>query len=172
MESVSGEDAGETETISAQSLYATLGLSPEDVDALAQIPESEISVETLPNLIIQLKAKRANKISAATDTDYRNKPRISQEKPDTPESRTGDRRRSPLSSGSRRSGSYDHEHYGKGEGHRSTGERRDARYRMSSHERQSGDDVAIETEVTDVPTEFPHECSLCKCVVNSIKVVS
>ncbi|KAA0716297.1 Matrin-3 [Triplophysa tibetana] len=169
MESVGGEDVVESETINVQSLYTTLGLSPEDVDALAQIPESEISVETLPYLIMQLKAKRANKISAATDTDYRNKPRISQEKPDTPESRTGDRRRSPPSSSSRRSGSYDHEHYGKGEGHRSTGEKSDSRYRMSSHERQSGDDVAVEAEVAGGPTEFPTKCSLCKCVVNSIK---
>lgn len=162
MEPLASEDAGETETISSQSLYATLGLSPEDVDALAKIPESEISVETLPFLIMKLKGKRANKTAVATDTDQRYK------KQDTPE-----KRKSPLSSSSRRTGSHDHEHHGKGEGRRSgersTGGRRDSRHR-SSHEKQSGDDVAVEPEVGD-PTVFPHECSLCKCVLNSIKVV-
>lgn len=162
MESLASEDAGETEPISTQSLYATLGLSPEDVDALAKIPESEISVETLPYLIMELKGKRANKTAATTDTEHRHKPRTSQEKQDTPE-----KRKSPLSSSSRRPGSHDHEHHGKEEGHRSTGGRRDSRHR-SSREKQSGDDVAVETEVGD-PTVFPHECSQCKCVLNSIK---
>ncbi|KAI2664046.1 Matrin-3 [Labeo rohita] len=172
-----GEDTGEAETISAQSLYATLGLSSEDVDALAQIPESEISVETLPYLIMQLKAKRANKESASADTDYRDKSRISQDKLSTPERCAGDRRRSPLSSSSaRRSrshGSHEHEHHGKGEGHRKveryTGGRRDLGYRKSSREKQSGDHVAVETEPDVNPTVFPHKCSLCKCVLNSIK---
>ncbi|KAL0192026.1 hypothetical protein M9458_010322, partial [Cirrhinus mrigala] len=131
-----GEDAGEAETISAQSLYATLGLSSEDVDALAQIPESEISVETLPYLIMQLKAKRANKESATADTDYRDKSKISQDKLSTPERCAGDRRRSPFH------GSHEHEHHGKGEGHRKveryTGGRRDLGYR-------NGDHVALET---------------------------
>lgn len=36
-------------------LFASLGLSPSDLDALAQVPEENISVETLPNLIMQLK---------------------------------------------------------------------------------------------------------------------
>ncbi|XP_073696367.1 uncharacterized protein [Garra rufa] len=167
MDGGAGEDTGEGETISSQSLYATLGLSSEDVDALAQIPESEISVETLPYLIMQLKSKRGDKESAGADTDYRDKSRISQDKLSTPEKCTGDRRRSPLSSGSaRRSGS--HEHRGKGEGHRKveryTGGRKDLGYRKSSRERQS-----VETESADNPTVFPHKCSLCKCVLNSIK---
>ncbi|XP_016423668.1 uncharacterized protein LOC107752252 [Sinocyclocheilus rhinocerous] len=167
-----GEDTGEAETISAQSLYATLGLSSEDVDALAQIPESEISVETLPYLIMQLKAKRALKESATADTDYRDKSRLSQDKRSTPERCTSDRRRSPESSSSaRRSGS--HEHHGKGEGHRKferyTGGRRDPAHRKSSRERQSGDHVAVEMESSDNPTVFPHKCPLCKCMLNSIK---
>uniref|UniRef100_A0A671KFZ8 Uncharacterized LOC107702950 n=1 Tax=Sinocyclocheilus anshuiensis TaxID=1608454 RepID=A0A671KFZ8_9TELE len=167
-----GEDTGEAETISAQSLYATLGLSSEDVDALAQIPESEISVETLPYLIMQLKAKRALKESATADTDYRDKSRLSQDKRSTPERCTSDRRRSPESSSSaRRSGS--HEHHGKGEGHRKferyTGGRRDPAHRKPSRERQSGDHVAVEMESSDNPTVFPHKCPLCKCMLNSIK---
>ncbi|XP_016096762.1 uncharacterized protein [Sinocyclocheilus grahami] len=167
-----GEDTGEAETISVQSLYATLGLSSEDVDALAQIPESEISVETLPHLIMQLKAKRALKESATADTDCRDKSRLSQDKRSTPERCTSDRRRSPESSSSaRRSGS--HEHHGKGEGHRKferyAGGRRDPAHRKSSRERQSGDHVAVETESSDNPTVFPHKCPLCKCMLNSIK---
>ncbi|XP_051750255.1 uncharacterized protein zgc:152816 isoform X2 [Ctenopharyngodon idella] len=168
------EDTGEAKTAGAQSLYAALGLSSEDVDALAQIPESEISVETLPYLIMQLKAKRAHKTSSTTDTDHRGK---SQDKLNTPERSSSDRRKSPSSSSSaRRSGSHgshEHEHHGKGEGHRKverySGGRKDLKYRKSSRERQSGDHMAVETEYGDNPTVFPHKCSLCKCVLNSIK---
>ena len=46
--------------VTTTSLFAELGLAPEDVDALAQIPESEISIETLPYLIMQLKAKKVH----------------------------------------------------------------------------------------------------------------
>ncbi len=167
------EDTNEAETIGSQSLYATLGLSSEDVDALAQIPESEISVETLPNLIIQLKAKRVHKESATDDTDYRDKSRISQDKLNTPERCTSNRCRSPSTSSSAR---RSHEHHGRGEGYRKveryTGGRRDLGYRKSSRERQSGDNVTVETESGDIPMVFPHKCSLCKCVLNSMKVAS
>ncbi|KAK2891297.1 hypothetical protein QQF64_007768 [Cirrhinus molitorella] len=39
-------------------LFASLGLSPTDLDALAQVPEENISVETLPHLIMQLKNRK------------------------------------------------------------------------------------------------------------------
>ncbi|XP_051945086.1 matrin-3-like [Xyrauchen texanus] len=39
-------------------LFSSLGLSPTDLDALAQIPEENISVETLPHLIMQLKNRK------------------------------------------------------------------------------------------------------------------
>ncbi|XP_051506626.1 matrin-3-like isoform X2 [Myxocyprinus asiaticus] len=39
-------------------LFASLGLSPADLDALAQVPEENISVETLPQLILQLKNRK------------------------------------------------------------------------------------------------------------------
>ncbi|KAG7464976.1 hypothetical protein MATL_G00171330 [Megalops atlanticus] len=39
-------------------LFASLGLSPTDIDALAQIPEESISIETLPQLIMQLKNRK------------------------------------------------------------------------------------------------------------------
>lgn len=172
------EDTNEAETVGAQSLYATLGLSSEDVDALAQIPESEISVETLPNLIMQLKAKRAHKESATADTDYRDKSRISQDKLNTPERGTSDSCRSPLTSSSaRRSRSHgSHEHHGREEGHRKgeryRGGRKDLGYRKSSRERQSRDHVTEEIKSGDIPMVFPHKCSLCKCVLNSLKVSS
>ncbi|KAK7173972.1 hypothetical protein R3I93_003717 [Phoxinus phoxinus] len=168
------ENTSGAETVGASSLYAALGLSSEDVDALAQIPESEISVETLPYLIMQLKAKRAHKTSSTTtDTDHRGK---SQDKLNTPESCSSDRRKSPLSSSSARShGSHEQEHQGKGEGHRKVerytgGKKEDTgRFRKSSRESQSGDHVAAETEIGDTPTVFPHKCSLCNCKLNSIK---
>ncbi|XP_062309818.1 uncharacterized protein LOC134014017 isoform X2 [Osmerus eperlanus] len=53
--------------MSTMNLIATLGLLPEDMDALAQMPESEISVETLPALIMQLKAKRAQEEARQRD---------------------------------------------------------------------------------------------------------
>ena len=39
-------------------LFASLGLSPADLDALAQIPEEDISVETLPDILMQLKRRK------------------------------------------------------------------------------------------------------------------
>ncbi|XP_061130740.1 matrin 3-like 1.2 isoform X2 [Syngnathus typhle] len=40
-------------------LFASLGLSPSDLDVLAQIPEKDISVETLPQILLQLKNRKA-----------------------------------------------------------------------------------------------------------------
>uniref|UniRef100_UPI0037E809CE matrin 3-like 1.2 isoform X2 n=1 Tax=Semicossyphus pulcher TaxID=241346 RepID=UPI0037E809CE len=39
-------------------LFASLGLSPSDLDALAEIPEEDISVETLPQILRQLKSRK------------------------------------------------------------------------------------------------------------------
>ncbi|KAM4555218.1 matrin 3-like 1.2 isoform 2-T5 [Odontesthes bonariensis] len=44
---------------STMKLFASLGLSPSDLDALAEIPEEEISVETLPRILMQLKSRKA-----------------------------------------------------------------------------------------------------------------
>ncbi|KAM6953201.1 matrin 3-like 1.2 [Aplochiton taeniatus] len=41
-------------------LFASLGLSPADLDALAQIPEENISVETLPDILMQLKNRKGD----------------------------------------------------------------------------------------------------------------
>lgn len=166
--------------VNAQSVYSALGLSSEDIESLAQIPENEISVETLPYLIMQLKAKRAEKAAAATDTDCSDKPE-EEPKPANRDAETSEKRKekreSPSpSSSSRPAPSHDQEHQGKGDGHRkteraSTGGRRDSRSRKSSRERQSGDGVASEeNELDDKPTVFPHICTLCKTESNSSKV--
>lgn len=176
----SSDNAGDLTPMSAQSVYSALGLSPEDIEALAQIPENEISVETLPYLIMQLKAKRAEKAAAATDTDCSDKPeeepkQASQDK-ETSEKRK-ERPESPSpSSSSRQASGHDHEHHGKGDAHKKTerasaGGRRDSRSRKSSRERQSGDGVASEeNELDDKPTVFPHICTLCKTESNGSKV--
>ncbi|XP_061541148.1 matrin 3-like 1.2 isoform X1 [Phycodurus eques] len=54
-------------------LFASLGLSPSDLDALAQIPEEDISVETLPQILMQLKNRKAGRgpSSAPPDEAYR-----------------------------------------------------------------------------------------------------
>ncbi|XP_030650046.1 matrin-3 [Chanos chanos] len=39
-------------------LFTSLGLSPTDLDVLAQVPEENINVETLPHLIMQLKNRK------------------------------------------------------------------------------------------------------------------
>uniref|UniRef100_A0A8B9RK30 Matrin 3-like 1.1 n=1 Tax=Astyanax mexicanus TaxID=7994 RepID=A0A8B9RK30_ASTMX len=55
-------------------LFASLGLSPADLDALAQIPEENISVETLPHLIMQLKNRKnlsGELPSLSSETSYR-----------------------------------------------------------------------------------------------------
>ncbi|XP_061747944.1 matrin-3-like isoform X2 [Nerophis ophidion] len=45
---------------STMKLFASLGLSPSDLDALAQIPEEDISVETLPKILMQLKNRKGD----------------------------------------------------------------------------------------------------------------
>ncbi|XP_066505333.1 matrin 3-like 1.2 [Hoplias malabaricus] len=60
-------------------LFASLGLSPTDLDVLAQVPEENISVETLPHLIMQLKNRKVEGSrhltgdlpSLPSDTSYR-----------------------------------------------------------------------------------------------------
>ncbi|XP_052005561.1 matrin-3-like [Xyrauchen texanus] len=60
-------------------LFTSLGLSPTDMDALAQFPEENINVETLPRLIMQLKSRKmesghhmADNLSrVSSETSYR-----------------------------------------------------------------------------------------------------
>ncbi|XP_076867624.1 uncharacterized protein LOC143518758 isoform X2 [Brachyhypopomus gauderio] len=183
MESLEGGAGDVPSAMSAQSLYAALGLSAEDVEALAQIPESEISVETLPYLIMQLKTKRAEKEAAATDTDYRDKagqPELETKRAgqEPPSEKSKDRKPSPPSSSSSRRpdsrASNPDEHHGKGDGYKKTerpgtGGKRDYRHRKSSLERQSGDDLGLDLEFDKTPTDFPHVCTICKAKINGPK---
>ncbi|GAA6086229.1 matrin-3 [Tachysurus ichikawai] len=179
----SSDNAADAAPMSAQSVYSALGLSSEDVEALAQIPENEISVETLPYLIMQLKAKRSEKAvaapTAATDTDNSDKPEAepkqANQDTETSEKRKEKRESPPPSSSSRHTSSHEHEHHGKVDSHKkaeraNTGGRRDSRSRKSSRERQSGDSVTPEeNELDDKPTVFPHICTLCKTESNGSK---
>ncbi|XP_047440665.1 matrin 3-like 1.2 isoform X2 [Mugil cephalus] len=45
---------------STMKLFASLGLSPSDLDTLAEIPEEDISVETLPQILMQLKNRKGD----------------------------------------------------------------------------------------------------------------
>lgn len=65
----SGSNLGST-----MKLFASLGLSPSDLDALAKIPEEEISVETLPHILRQLKNRKGDmgeRRGASSDAAYR-----------------------------------------------------------------------------------------------------
>lgn len=195
-------EGGSGDGPAAQSLYAALGLSPEDVEALAQIPESEISVETLPHLIMQLKAKRAEKTSASaaddtttdaattTDaiTDHTDKTETTPKEieaelkpadPETAEKDKDKRASPPTSSAPRRSeghsSNHDHEHHGKGDGYRRA-ERPGPTGRRDSRHRKSSRERqtgdGADTEQDDNPTVFPHVCSVCKIKVNEAKAWS
>lgn len=62
---------------STMKLFASLGLSPSDLDALAEIPEEDISVETLPRILMQLKSRKGDAgerratSSVSSDSVYR-----------------------------------------------------------------------------------------------------
>ncbi|XP_071024367.1 matrin-3-like [Oncorhynchus clarkii lewisi] len=155
----------------AMNLYATLGLSPEDVDALAQIPENEISVETLPYLIMQLKANRAKQEEqgeASPERDSRQE--------DTDDGVLSKRDSPPAVP--RRSNSHCDTDYRRVEIHsrpeRRT-ETRDSRHNWSSREKPSETQqrFPFSYQVDDfhgvVPKVYPHTCSLCLCMLNSTK---
>lgn len=167
----SSSDAGPG--MSTLNLYATLGLSPEDVDALAQIPENEISVETLPFLIMQLKTKRAKQ----EEQGEASPPRVRHQE-DTG-SKGHSRQDSPAAVGPRRSNSHGDTDYRRGEGYRRperTEGRRDSRHTRPSREKPSDSlpRFPLSYQVDDfhgvTPKVFPHTCSLCNSMSNSSKV--
>lgn len=55
---------------STMKLFASLGLSPSDLDALAEIPEDEISVETLPRILMQLKSRKGEAVERRASEVY------------------------------------------------------------------------------------------------------
>ncbi|KAM9497587.1 uncharacterized protein ACWYII_001393 isoform 3-T3 [Salvelinus alpinus] len=156
----------------AMNLYATLGLSPEDVDALAQIPENEISVETLPYLIMQLKANRAKQEEQGEAS-----PKRDSRQEDTDDGVLSKRDSPPAVP--RRSNSHCDTDYRRVEIHsrpeRQTETRRDSRHNWSSREKPSDTQqrFPFSYQVDDfhgvVPKIYPHTCSLCLCMLNSTK---
>ncbi|MBN3320677.1 MATR3 protein, partial [Atractosteus spatula] len=174
------------ENTNALNLFATLGLSPEDLDALAQIPENKITVETLPHLIMQLKAKKS---ARGHSSDHRSQhsaspPREQQYKPSEdkwedvgPSSRpTRSSSKSPVHS---YVVDYNYGKYGREDRADRAREDRDLRYSKPSHERpyvESRPRSPSSFEVDDfhglMPRSFPHVCSLCDFDVNSSRAWS
>uniref|UniRef100_A0A1A8N1M4 Matrin 3-like 1.1 n=1 Tax=Nothobranchius pienaari TaxID=704102 RepID=A0A1A8N1M4_9TELE len=58
MGGMEGPDGGGSNLGSTMKLFASLGLSLSDLDALVEIPEEDISVETLPRILMQLKSRK------------------------------------------------------------------------------------------------------------------
>ncbi|XP_010868829.4 matrin-3 [Esox lucius] len=170
-EGQSAEQQGSGEgAMSTKSLYATLGLAPEDVDALAQIPENEINVETLPYLIMQLKANRAKQEEQGEASPKNDE---QQEDTDVREPSVED---SPPAV-RRRSNSHGDTDYQKVEIHsrpeRRLEPRRDSRPTRPPREKLSDSQsrFPLSCQVNDFhgfePKVFPHKCSLCFCMLNS-----
>ncbi|XP_066572732.1 matrin-3 isoform X1 [Amia ocellicauda] len=174
------------DTAEALNLYATLGLSPEDLDALAQIPENKISVETLPHLIMQLKAKRAAGVRPSdpprqqTSPSPREKPYRSPRE-DWEDARPSSRpprsaSKSPVSS---YMVDYNYGKYGREEHTDRMRGSRDLRYSKPSHKRhfmesrpRSPSTFQIEDFHGLMPRSFPYVCSLCDFEVNSSRAWS
>ncbi|KAJ8383642.1 hypothetical protein AAFF_G00216130 [Aldrovandia affinis] len=166
--SSSGGGGGDPQT-STLDLYTALGLSAEDVDALAQIPESEISIETLPHLIMQLKAKRAERAERGERGERGGRTSTPPPKKEEGGERGGGgrRRRRRRSQSAERDG---------GGGHGNKHERRAPRHSSKpSHERahaSSPPKFPLSYVADDmreaVPRSFPHTCSLCHCTLYSL----
>uniref|UniRef100_A0A8C7KGU3 Si:ch211-271b14.1 n=1 Tax=Oncorhynchus kisutch TaxID=8019 RepID=A0A8C7KGU3_ONCKI len=163
-----GSGDGATSTMN---LYATLGLSPEDVDALAQIPENEISVETLPYLIMKLKASRAKQ-----EEQGQSSPKGDSCQEDTDDGDLSKQDSPPAVP--RRSNSHCDTDYRRAEIHsrpERTEARRGSRHTRPSMEKPSDSQqkIPFSYQVDDfhgvVPKVYPHTCSLCLCMLNSNK---
>ncbi|XP_076131496.1 uncharacterized protein LOC143112932 isoform X1 [Alosa pseudoharengus] len=165
--------------VPTSSLFAELGLAPEDVDALAQIPENEISIETLPYLIMQLKAKKAGiptPTATKSDTDARraddSNNSTSSSRHDNSHTPSGGPSSSTASKTGRSSSGTTRSHGDGDGGHRS-------RREPKSHSKSLRDKwypdslpkMPFSYQASDfhgsVPHSFPHTCSLCHCKVNS-----
>ncbi|KAJ8276552.1 hypothetical protein COCON_G00083040 [Conger conger] len=146
------QDSGDKPS-STLNLYAALGLSPEDVVALAQIPESEISIETLPHLIMQLKAKQAQCGGQTVTSPPKEELPNDQEADSTdglPQKSTS-KNESPERLGHVRS-RREPRHY------KSSNEGSPPKFPMSY---MTGDFHGV------LPRIFPHTCSLCHCILYS-----
>ncbi|KAJ8266430.1 hypothetical protein GJAV_G00130330 [Gymnothorax javanicus] len=155
---------------SSLNLYAALGLSPEDVDALAQIPESEMSVETLPHLIMQLKAKKAPSSEQTVASPPKGDAKNDQEDKQTdgtdgvPQQSTSKPPVHSQSADGSNNKTVSQERSG------SVRSRKEPRHYKSSAE-GSPPKFPLSTQMDDfhgvMPWSFPHTCSLCYCILYS-----
>ncbi|XP_016409135.1 matrin-3-like isoform X1 [Sinocyclocheilus rhinocerous] len=178
-------------------LFASLGLSPTDLDALAQVPEENISVETLPHLIMQLKNRKmeagrrmtGDMSTLSSESSYRSG------RDDWGGSQGGRLDRSGGQAQSRSQGDfgYTSTQESSGRGYDmldySSGSGRDRQYSDLSHDSyrslgmstsSASDDMFMQRrmgtpsqgKVQDflgvMPLMFPHVCSLCDYDVHSV----
>uniref|UniRef100_A0A671Q6H5 Matrin-3-like n=1 Tax=Sinocyclocheilus anshuiensis TaxID=1608454 RepID=A0A671Q6H5_9TELE len=178
-------------------LFASLGLSPTDLDALAQVPEENISVETLPHLIMQLKNRKmeagrrmsGNMSTVSSETSYRGS------RDDWGSSQGGRLDRSGGQAQSRSQGDFGYTSMEETSGRGydmldySSGSGRDRQYSDLSHDSyrslgmstsSASDDMFMQRrmgtpsqgKVQDflgvMPLMFPHVCSLCDFDVHSV----
>ncbi|XP_039510378.1 matrin-3-like [Pimephales promelas] len=178
-------------------LFASLGLSPTDLDALAQVPEENISVETLPHLIMQLKNRKmevgrhiaSDLPTLSSETSYRGGRDdwgdVQGGRLDRPSGQTQSRSQGDFGYSSMQETSgrgYDMLDYRSGSG-------RDRQYSELSHDSyrnlgmstsSTSDDMFMQRrmgtpsqrKVQDflgvMPLMFPHVCSLCDFDVHSV----
>ncbi|XP_034782833.2 matrin-3-like isoform X1 [Acipenser ruthenus] len=165
-------------------LFTTLGLSPEDLDSLTHIPEDQLTVETLPKIIMQLKAQRAKERGTASKRS-RDDRSSSREQPNRAASKpSGVGKYGQLRKGSSRS--YERLDYDEGKGggsdrypepsrghHESEYDRRGPAPvpERSFMERRTGFPSLskIEDYHGILPKTFPHVCTLCDFDVHSVK---
>ncbi|KAL0993979.1 hypothetical protein UPYG_G00116350 [Umbra pygmaea] len=166
---------GSDGAMNTSDLYSTLGLAPEDVDALAQIPENEISVETLPHLIMELKAKRAKQEEQGEAPPKKDEQQVDTDVGD-PRGEDISQQDSPptVPRGANSRGDTDRrkvEIHSRPE--RRTGPRRDSLTTKPSKDDlyDSQSRIPLSNQMNDFhgfePNIFPHKCSLCVCMLNS-----
>ncbi|XP_052430459.1 matrin-3 isoform X1 [Carassius gibelio] len=178
-------------------LFASLGLSPTDLDALAQVPEENISVETLPHLIMQLKNRKmeagrrmsGDMSTLSSESSYRGG------RDDWGSSQGGRLDRSGGQAQSRSQGDfgYTSTQDSSGRGYDmldySSGSGRDRQYSDLSHDSyrslgmstsSASDDMFMHRRMSTpsqgkvqdflgvMPLMFPHLCSLCDFDVHSV----
>ncbi|MGH0127098.1 UNVERIFIED_CONTAM: hypothetical protein FKN15_043787 [Acipenser sinensis] len=169
----------------AMNLFTTLGLSPEDLDSLTHIPEDQLTVETLPKIIMQLKAQRAEEGGTASKRS-RDDRSSSREQPNRAASKpSGVVKYGQLRKGSSRS--YERLDYDEGKGGGSDRYPEPSRGHYESEydrrgpasvpersfmERRTGSPSLskIEDYHGILPKTFPHVCTLCDFDVHSVKV--
>ncbi|XP_043982575.1 matrin 3-like 1.2 isoform X2 [Gambusia affinis] len=138
-------------------LFSSLGLSPSDLDALAQIPDEDITMETLPRILMQLKSRKGaagERGATASEAAFRG-------------GRGGwDPSSGDFGFGSMRDGSGSGSGYGSGSG---SGYSMGASSDPLFMQRRMGAPSSgkIQDFLGVAPPMFPHVCSLCDFDVHS-----